>query len=71
MISGWKSREQYNHDVKQVRVVEAYKAVSAAAKKMDSWGMQVTVVENTGYFHKWRRLFDVDRSNVLTAPGNH
>ena len=71
MISGWKSREQYNHDAQQVRLVKAHTAVTDTALKMDSWGMQVTVVENTGYFHKWRRLFDVDRNNVQIAPGNH
>lgn len=71
MISGWRSAEQCDRDMKDVIVVDSYKAVSQAAKKTDSWGMQVTLVENTGYFHKWRRLFDVDRSNVQIAPGNH
>ena len=73
MISGWKSREEHNQDVAKPRVVEAYKAVSTAVNKTDTWGMQVTVVENNGHFHKWRRLFETSRTGpeVLTAPGNH
>jgi hypothetical protein len=71
MISGWKSSEQFNRESKEARVAKAYNAVGEAVKKTDSWGMQISLVENTGYFHKWRRLFDVDRSNVKIAPGNH
>jgi quinol monooxygenase YgiN len=60
MISGWKSREEHDRDVAKPRVTEAYKAVSAMVKKTDTWGMQVSIVENNGHFHKWQRLSSTD-----------
>jgi quinol monooxygenase YgiN len=71
MISGWRSREEHDRDVQKPRVVEAYAALNKAAKKSDTWGMQVAIVENNGHFHKWRRLNKADRSNILVVPGNH
>jgi hypothetical protein len=72
MISGWRSREEHDRDVNKERVVKAYAAMDAAVKKKDTWGMQVTVIENNGHIHKWRRLpmKNGDRSNWLPAPGN-
>ncbi|KAL7914008.1 hypothetical protein GGI35DRAFT_490363 [Trichoderma velutinum] len=60
MISGWKSREEHDRDVAKPRVVEAYKAISATVKKTDTWGMQVSLVEENGHFHKWQRLTNID-----------
>ena len=71
MISGWRSREDHDRDVNKPRVVQAYAAMREAVKKTDTWGMQVTVVENNGHIHKWRRLAVSDRSSTLPAAGNH
>jgi hypothetical protein len=71
MISGWRSREEHDRDVQKDRVVHAYKAMDAACKKKDTWGMQVNIVENNGHFHKWRRLTKSDRSNLLLMAGSH
>ena len=60
MISGWKSREEHDRDVAKPRVTNAYKAVSATVKMTDTWGMQVSIVENNGHFHKWQRLTNTD-----------
>ena len=49
MISGWSSREEHDRDVAKSRVTEAYAAVSTAVKTTDTWGMQVTLVENNGH----------------------
>ena len=71
MISGWRSREEHDRDVSKDRVVKAYEAMDQAVKKKDTWGMQVTVIENNGHIHKWRRLpmKNGDRSGWLPAPG--
>ena len=71
MISGWKSREEHDRDVAKPRVIEAYGAVCTAVNKSETWGMQVSVMENNGHFHKWRRLTKTDRTKTLVAPGNH
>jgi hypothetical protein len=71
MISGWKSREEHDRDVAKPRVTEAYSAVCTAVKKSETWGMQVSIVENNGHFHKWRRLTNTDRTKTLVAPGNY
>lgn len=71
MISGWKSREQYQHDIGQKRVVDAYAGIGKAAKKMLLYTTQINMMEKAGYFHKWRRMFDIDRSAILPAPGLH
>lgn len=60
MISGWKSREEHDRDVAKTRVMEAYKAISATVKRTDTWGMQTSIVENNGHFHKWQRLTETD-----------
>ncbi|KAL7893071.1 hypothetical protein HDV63DRAFT_392966 [Trichoderma sp. SZMC 28014] len=60
MISGWKSREEHDRDVAKPRVTEAYTAISATVKKTDTWGMQTSIVENNGHFHKWQRLTNTD-----------
>jgi hypothetical protein len=72
MISGWRSREEHDRDVYKERVVRAFAAMNAAVKKKDTWGMQVTVIENNGHIHKWRRLSMKygDRSKWSPAPGN-
>ena len=71
MISGWRSREEHYREVAKPRVTEAYRAVSTAVKKTDTWGMQVSLVENNGHLHKWRRPVVVDASRKLVAPGKH
>ena len=71
MISGWRSREEHDRDVNKPRVLEAAAAIQIAVKKFDTWGMQVTAVENNGHIHKWRRLAVSDRSNTHVAAGNH
>lgn len=71
MISGWKSREEHDRDVNKPRVMAAYQAVSATVKQTDTWGMQLSIIENNGHYLKWKRLFETDRSDVLVAPGNH
>ncbi len=71
MISGWGSREEHDPDVAKPRVLEAYERVYTAVKKSETWGMQVSIVESNGHFHKWRRLFEADRIKNLVAPGNH
>ena len=71
MISGWKSREEHDRDVQKTRVMDAYKAMDAAVKKKDTWGMQVQIVESSGHFHKWRRLTQSDRSDFLPTAGTH
>ncbi|KAL9468291.1 hypothetical protein ACSS6W_009985 [Trichoderma asperelloides] len=70
MISGWKSREEHDRDVAKTRVMEAYKAISATVKRIDTWGMQVSIMENNGHFHKWQRLTktDVTRLNYAKQP---
>jgi hypothetical protein len=70
MISGWKSREQYTHDVEQEEVVVAFDNFKAAAK-IQRYTTQVTMIEKTGYMHQWRRLFEIDRTAILPAPGLH
>ena len=71
MISGWTSREEHDRDVAKPRVTKAYMAVSAVVKKTDTWGMQITLVENNGHLHKWRRPAVIDVSKKLVAPGKH
>jgi hypothetical protein len=71
MISGWCSREEHDRDVAKSRVTEAYMAVPKTVKKTETWGMQVSIVENNGHFHKWRRLTKTNRAGTLVAPGNH
>ncbi|KAL6892016.1 hypothetical protein GGI43DRAFT_413965 [Trichoderma evansii] len=70
MISGWKSREEHDRDVAKPRVMEAYKAISATVKRTDTWGMQVSLVENNGHFHKWQRLTktDVTKADYAKRP---
>jgi hypothetical protein len=70
MISGWRSRDQHDRDVNKKRVVEAYEALSAACEKKDTWGMSLTVIENTGHVMNWRTpLGAIDRSHWLPAAG--
>ena len=71
MISGWRSREEHDRDVAKPRVTEAYTAMDSEVKKKDTWGMQVTLVENNGHIHKWKRLAVGDRSKHLQAAGQH
>jgi hypothetical protein len=71
MISGWRSKEEHDRDVNKPRVVEAYKAMDAAVKKKDTWGMQVNIMENSGYYHKWRRLTKTNREDFLLTGGTH
>ena len=71
MISGWRSKEEHDRDVAKPRAVNAFAAVETAVKKSDTWGMQVTVVENNGHIHKWRRLAVSDRSSTLPAAGDY
>jgi hypothetical protein len=71
MISGWKSREQYSHDVEQEEVVAAFDNLKAAAKKIQRYTTQITMIEKAGYMHQWRRLFEIDRAAILPAPGLH
>ena len=71
MISGWRSREEHDRDVGKQRVTDAYTAVSTAVKKTETWGMQVSIIENNGHFHKWQRLFKRDLSGWVPSPGMH
>lgn len=71
MISGWRSREEHDRDVQKPRVVEAYKAACGAVAESDTWGMNVVVVEKSGWELKWERVIDVDRSNSVPPPGFH
>jgi quinol monooxygenase YgiN len=71
MISGWRSKEEHDRDVQKPRVTEAYAAMDRVCKKKDTWGMQVRIVENSGYFHKWTRLTKSDRSKFLPTAGSH
>lgn len=71
MISGWKSREQYAHDIGQKKVVDAFTELKAAAKKIQLYTTQINMIEKAGYIHQWRRLFDIDRTAILPAPGLH
>lgn len=71
MISGWKSREQYRHDVAQKRVVDAWSGLQQSAKKILMYTTQVSIMEKAGYLHQWRRMFEIDRSDILPSPGLH
>lgn len=55
-ISGWLSREEHDRDVAKAVVSETYEALKAAVKKTETWGMDVCVVEDNGYLHRWRKV---------------
>jgi hypothetical protein len=71
MVCGWKSREQYNHEIEQKAVVDAFIKLKAAAKKVEVYTTQITMVEKAGYIHQWHRLFDINRTGILPAAGLH
>jgi hypothetical protein len=71
MISGWTSKEEHARDVAKQRVVDAYAKVSEAVQKTDTWGMSVSIAENNGMFHKWRKLTTVQKPLTLSSPGRH
>ena len=71
MISGWRSREEHDRDVAKPRVMEAYKAACTAVAESETWGMQLVVVEKSGWELKWERVAQVDRSNQVPPPGSH
>ena len=70
LASGWRSRYQYDRDSAKARFVDAYKAMDQTCEKKDSWGMSLTVTENTGHIHGWRTPLAVkDRTGWLPAAG--
>lgn len=71
MISGWTSREEHDRDVKKPRVVDSYTKLGAAVKKTDTWGMHVTVVENNGNVHKWKKQGTNTKPWSPVAAGLH
>jgi hypothetical protein len=56
MLSGWKSKEQHDHDCSQPRVVDSYKTLQAAVKKSDTYPIEFHCVEKSGMEMNWRRL---------------
>ena len=70
MISGWRSKDQHDRDIATTRIANAYKAMDAACEKKDTWGMSLTVTENTGHIHNWRTPLPLkDRTDWLPAAG--
>ena len=71
MISGWLNREEHNRDVAKPCVHESYEALKAAVKKTETWGMDVAIVEDNGYMHRWRKVRDNKKSLKPVSGGLH
>lgn len=71
LISGWRSKEEQDRDLAKPRVTAAYDAVSKAVAEMKTVGLQLVVVEKSGWELKWERVSDFNRSTIVPAAGYH
>ncbi|KAF1999520.1 hypothetical protein P154DRAFT_436980, partial [Amniculicola lignicola CBS 123094] len=71
MTYGWLSREQQNRDIVMAAVTESYEASKGAVKKSETWGMNVCVVEDNGYLHRWRKMGENKKPLKAVVGGLH